>query len=335
MSALKKIFLLLFVLVFLLFFIAQVFAQTTGNSQVSLSLNPEQPGPRQKTTARLVSYAMDLNRASITWVLDGKKILSGIGEKEFSFVTGEVGETSDINVSIGSTPLGTITKSLSLTPGEIILIWEASDSYTPPFYKGKALPPAQGNIKIVAIPNIKSGGLLIKPENLVYKWRRNDKAVEANSGFGKNTLVIRNGYTDLVEKIEVTASPSSGDTTAFGRAIIALIDPQIILYENRPLEGVYYESMLPERFTLDNEEIKINAEPYYFSSPDKEKSALLFSWVINGEKTLGDKSDPGALSLRIDNGASGASNISLGVKNKVSFLQDANTNLIIKFGATR
>ncbi|MEK7558620.1 MAG: hypothetical protein AAB507_02220 [Patescibacteria group bacterium] len=335
MPTAKKIFIPILLFSFLFFIFGLVSAQTTDSNQVSISLSPEQPGPRQKTTVRLVSFAIDLDRASIVWSLNGKKALSGIGEKELSFVTGAVGNTSSVSVSIVSALLGTITKSLSVTPGEIVLIWEASDSYTPPFYKGKALPPPQGSIKIVAIPNIKSGGLLIKPENLVYQWRRNDKAIQASSGFGKNILSIKNGYTDLVENIEVTASPSDGSITAQGRVFVTLIDPEIILYENRPLEGVYYESMLPGRFTLDNEEIKINAEPYYFSSLNKEKSSLLFSWIINGKETVSDKSDPSTISLRRESGASGLSDVSLGVKNKTRILQEADTNLIVKFGTTQ
>ena len=42
----------------------------------------------------------------------------------------------------------------------MVLLWQANDSYVPPFYKGKALPGADTKIKIVAMPEIRSGSLL-------------------------------------------------------------------------------------------------------------------------------------------------------------------------------
>ncbi|OGZ04316.1 MAG: hypothetical protein A2648_01050 [Candidatus Lloydbacteria bacterium RIFCSPHIGHO2_01_FULL_41_20] len=321
---------LLFFFVFSL--VAQVSAQTIESNQISATISPEQPGPQEKVTISLVSFAINLDRSSITWTLDGKKSLSGAGEKKFSFTTGVVGETSRVSVSIVSPSGEVIPKSFSITPEELTLIWEAPDSYTPPFYKGKALPSSQGSIKIVAMPNIKSGGVITKPENLLYKWRRNDKAAQDASGFGKNTFSIRNSITDIFEKIEVTVTSADGSISALSGITISIVNPQVAFYENRPLEGVYYESVLPGNFVLDNEEIKINAEPYYFSSTNKNKLDFAFSWLVGGKETVSDKSDPSAISLRIERGASGSSNISLSVKNAKKILQEATANLTVKFG---
>ena len=59
-----------------------------GQTQVSLETIPVSPGPNEQVAATLDSYGTDLNSATITWYLNGKKMLSGKGQKGFSFRPG-------------------------------------------------------------------------------------------------------------------------------------------------------------------------------------------------------------------------------------------------------
>ena len=58
----------------------------------------------------------------------------------FTFTAGSLGKTQKVTVNGVENDGTSITQSISVMPASIDLIWQAH-SYTPPFYKGKALFP--------------------------------------------------------------------------------------------------------------------------------------------------------------------------------------------------
>ena len=327
---------LFFVLAFL--FAGASFLPQTANSQsqddnrISTRIVPEAPVPFQKVTMTLVSFSVDLDRSTISWSLGGKLALSGVGEKEFSFLAGGVGEAKRVDITIKTIFSETITKSYIIAPGEITLLWETIDSYTPPFYKGKAMPSSEANIKVVAVPKMKSGGVDVKPENLIYEWKRNNKVVSENSGYGRNTFVFKAGYPLSNEKIDVFVETIDGRSVAKSQLNIKIGEPVVYFYENRPLEGVYYERAIPERVVLDTGEIAIVAEPYFFSALGKMKRDLLFSWLLNEKEIPGSDIDRGAVILRAPSGTEGIAELISVVSHKTKILQEKDYRILIQFG---
>src|SRR5579872_1392699 len=139
---------------------------------ISIDMTPSNPGPNQKTLIVINSFAMDLNSATVTWFVNGAKVLSGEGAKQFSITTGAIGQRTNIDIRISSIT-GDIDKTFSIVPASIDLIWEA-DTYVPPFFKGKPLFTDQSTITFIALPHMLRNGVEVNPANLIYKWSEND-----------------------------------------------------------------------------------------------------------------------------------------------------------------
>ena len=161
------------------FFILSVFFTGTNtfaidvqNSDISIKVSPENPRPFSATTISLTSFSTDLNKANIEWRSGGKLVLSGTGKTKYIFTTGGPNTVTSFDINIIPEGASAINKMLTINPSDIDLLWEAMDSYTPPFYKGKALPSTESQIKIVAYPNT-SGLSNTNQKNISYTWKNN------------------------------------------------------------------------------------------------------------------------------------------------------------------
>ena len=247
---------------------------------ISVETIPNNPQPYQDVTINISSYATDLNKAIITWSGESGTVLSGIGKTSYSFKAGGPNTSSSFNISI--TPIGsmsTISKSISIIPSEIEIMWESVDGYTPPFYKGKALPTSGSRIRAVAIPNtntIKSGS-----GSITYTWKNANSTVLDSSGYNKNSYEFKNSMFDDINEITVVASSVSGNYAAENTVEIPVYDPKIIFYKKSPTEGVLYNNALDKEATMTEDEITIVAEPYFISLKGHENN-FTYSWQING-----------------------------------------------------
>jgi len=306
-------------------------AQTpSSSSSFSVEATPQTPGPYERVDLGLSSFSIDLNRSTISWFINNELVRSGIGKKTFSFTTGALGETSKVTVSVNSGALGNINQTISITPSEIDLLWETVGVYTPPFYKGKALPTSQSLIRVVAIPHLKiSGGNELSSDSLIYKWKKNNKYRDFNeqSGYGKNSVVFKRDLLRQSEIVEVEVVSSNGGLSGYNSVFFEQHSPEILFYEQNPLEGVIYEKALDEEFDMKSNEVTIVAEPYFFSTNSRENTNLSFEWSLNN-KVLDSELNKGSITFRTDGGV-GASKISLGVKHLVKFLQFTNKTLNI------
>ena len=156
-------------------------------NNLSLITEPASPAPETQVTARVESFLFDLNRSKISWQVNGTTKKSAIGGVDFSFQLGKAGSVTNVK-AIVDTPDGTrIEKELSIRPAGVDIAWEAR-STTPPFYKGKALFPPEGDATLVALPALRDGsGNLIPESSLIYRWTVDREVQGSASGYGKNT----------------------------------------------------------------------------------------------------------------------------------------------------
>jgi len=129
---------------------------------------PKIPGPNENVSLKLNSYSFNLNNYYIAWFKNGEKQFADYGSREFDFTTGDSGEITDVTAVIEFNNQ-VFRKELRFAPAQVDLLWQVTDGYKPPFYKGKVLPIKQSDIRITAIPET----LLIEPSdaaNLVYYW---------------------------------------------------------------------------------------------------------------------------------------------------------------------
>ena len=259
---------------------AQIIKSSDFINELEVSVSPDYPRPNEKAYITLYMYTRDLNSADITWYQDGKIVLEGKGETSYSFKTASAGTKTNIKVDVKFLNGVLFTKSLSINPASVDLVWEAN-SYTPPFYKGKALHPRQGNLKVVAMPEFVVNDKTIPPEKLIYNWSNETKGYQNQSGYGKNSLIVEGSILGQSNTVKVLVTDPVTNLTAQNSIKITPTDPQIVFYKNDPYYGYIFDSALINSFNLTSEEVQILAVPYYFT---KEKdSDLKYNWKLNNQ----------------------------------------------------
>lgn len=289
---------------------------------LDVKINPKSPGPNESVSISIESYLTDLYKATMVWSLDGKVVEKGLGKMVFNFQNGPSGKTTRVSLAVTTNTGNAITKEFSFTPVGVTILWEA-DTYTPPFYRGKALMVAQAKIRVAAVPDIVSSGTL-GAGNFVYTWKKNDTVWADASGYGKNVFSFVGPIP--LSKIDVRVAVSSLDdsTNSELRIDVPLAHPFILFYEKHPLMGVLYNRPFGTEYTLDKKEFSISAEPYFFSNESPRAQTLKYSWEING-KTVQKHSR--TLTVRNDTGVKGDSSILLAMRNAAKTFQKASQKL--------
>lgn len=298
-------------------------AITIQPTDIQIETIPTNPEPYQLVTIKLTSYSTDLNKAMITWKSRGSVISSGYGKTSYSFTAS--GPNTNMIFSILINPAGSmtsITKQVGISPSVVSLLWEAVDSYTPPFYKGKALLSRQGKIRVVAIPTTASTSG--EGNNITYTWKLNDQTHQEVSGYNQNSYTFPNNVLDKSENVSVTASSVDGSYQATNSINISTYNPKILFYKKSPTEGVLYNKALVDGAKIYKEEETITAIPYYLSLKGNE-SNFNYNWQINGNST--DTPNP-PMELTIKpTSTSGYATISLTIQNLKTLFQDVTGQL--------
>ncbi len=299
---------------------------------VQYILAPETPGARETVIIEAQGIGSFMGSANITWTQDGKVVKTGIGERNYSFTTGALGEQTVIRVSINSSQ-GIFTKTFTFNPSKVTLVWEA-DTTAPPMYLGKPLYSAGSDYKVVAFPTVYSGASRIAQSALSYQWFYKGAAVPAASGLGR-AIFLQTG--DQLKASEQIAVDVYYGVNKVGRGELSLpaLDPFVILYQRDALRGVLYDFALPAGISLSGKEITVQAEPYSFSTATKKAGLIPFVWTLNNSEVTGPDTARGILTLR--QSGTGSGNAMLGVtlqnNNPDQFVQSAKNSLQIVFGA--
>jgi hypothetical protein len=298
----KKKSLILFFALICAFFAFSAHAQIKGED-ISLSINPKQPNANETVQATAASFSIDLNKTLISWSLNGQTVMQGVGQKTFSFKTGENGVQTVLGIKIDTTDGSSASKQLVINPASIDVLWEAVDSYVPPFYKGKALIPSEGIVKMVALLN--SG----KSSSASYNWKLDGKSKVDSSGYGKSAYVFKKSYLDKTNKIEVIVSGLLGESFGAGKSEIGNTNPKILFYKKDPTLGTIWTETLKNGFTVDSAGETIVVEPYFTSPKDLSSSNLKLNWqlgnadiatpIIKNELSIKPESKGGSSKIKV------------------------------------
>lgn len=313
----KKI--LIFLTLIFVPLLAGAYTETTVGDSITSAVTPKNPSANQIVTISLLSYGVDLNSANISWQLDGVSVSSGIGKSNYSFTTGAIGTKKTVTVAITSQSGKTTNKTFVFQSADVDLLWEAK-TYTPPFYKGKALPTSESLIKVNAISNlIGSDGQSLKSSNLIYTWKKDGRNLPTMSGYGKSSIVFKSDKLFGQNNISVEVANLAGDIKAEKNIIIPIRVPKILFYEQKPLDGIIYNQALSQG-KIGDEDFILRAEPYFFSSKDLD--SLTYGWSLNN-KAVEAKGITNILAVAA-NKDSGSNNLfKLEINNPNSLLQSA------------
>lgn len=269
-------------------------------------------------TFELRSFKIDLTKSDITWILNNKNILSGFAENK---ITITIPNTESNLVAKVTNSLGeTYTNNIRLFNKDLIIYWEAVDSYIPSWYEGKRLLTKGSDIRINAFQNIYSGNSKIKDEDIFFKWEINDDIDKDRSGYGKSfvDLHIPEGSRNYLD-VKITATPKFSNEIIISTKKINLNRTKTLFYlkENNTNNLLALEN----KYKSKNTDFTLIAEPYFFSLDND----FNYYWKINGKEVKGEKER----SFKIQNNTK--SNIKIKIEHLKKIFQEAESELTVNF----
>jgi hypothetical protein len=308
---------------------AQSIEELESISTASLTLDPAFPAPGETVTATFESFAMDLNLASITWKMDGVVVQQSQGGKTYTFTAGLLGSRSQLSV-VATHPSGKVLSAdTKLLINAVSLIWEGQ-TYTPPFYRGRALAGPGANSIVVAVPSVFSpNGSLYDPATLLYEWRINAGSNPFAAGIGKTSIEVVGGMRPIPARVSVIIMTPSGETLASEYIDVPITQPEVLFYEDDPLSGIQYAKALQGRNSLTSREMVLVAEPYYMSAITRTDPGLEYVWTVGGSR----EQNKGSVILRPEGVGEGVAQVTLVLTNKEYFMQRIRGDLSFTFSA--
>ncbi len=251
-------------------------------NDISATVTPEIPGPNEDIQFLFSSFSLDINRVMFVWKVDGKTELSGIGKTNFMTKSGPVGSKKTITVTLNYQG-DSLTKTFVIQPTSLDLLWEAVDTYRPPFYKGKTLPGSEAKIKIVAQPDMKGvAGKQVSASNMLFFWKRNYTTAQAASGYAKNSFTFKHNYLNKNEIVSVIGTDFESGKSASATFSLKLSNPKILFYGVTSDLGIWFNSALSNNQALSSLVTQIFAAPYSFAPREAKSGEFSFAWSING-----------------------------------------------------
>lgn len=215
---------------------------------------------------------------------------------------------------------------------EVQILWQAH-SYTPPFYKGKALSSSEGLLVLTAISEADdSDQIIINPNNLTYTWSQDGFTLGHLSGFGKKRIILSNRViAGDKTRISVVASFPNKDYEIKKTIEISVYEPKILFFEKHPLNGILFNKALIDSIPFLSDEITIKTEPFFFSINDLQEGKLDFRWSLN-DRTIEAGQKEGEITLRKEGNENGIARLDLRIRNFGSVLQEAINTIFFNFG---
>jgi len=197
-----------------------------------------------------------------------------------------------------------------------------SDSYTPPFYRGRALPAIGTSIRLVAFahpPTI--SGVTQSAGDLIYTWKQDDRVVGNVSGQGRSSVTLPSPMLYGTSNIEVDVE--STDHILVGSATISIhaTEPVVLLYEDNPLIGIAFNHALGTSNTIAETETTFAAIPFFASALSPNDSRLQYSWMLNNNAITPSTSDPSELTVNASH-SNGLATIGLSLTHTTNIFMD-------------
>lgn len=299
---------------------------------VDISLSPQAPEPQETVRATLTGPLVDFDKSEIYWYINEKVQVSGIGEKTFSFIVGEVEEKTTLDIIIITEQGRRFDLQKIIVPTSIDLLWEAQ-TYTPPFYRGKALPTEGSPIKVVAIPNTKD-----QKTKYTYSWGVNKLFPLVDySGYNRTSFILSGTKEKYSQKVVVSASSFDGSKNTKKIIKITSVEPAVVLYE-KSIKNILNSPFLGQALSgakeVNSKGLVIRAEPYFFSKTDLENNKLEYIWKINQSSIKNLKKQQREINFvppTKESAGQQQSSIQVTIKNTAVYAQQRSAGLSLKY----
>lgn len=320
-------FLIAFVLVFLSPFAttAQSLDGSLGiTDSFTVSVNPQYPTPNSQAALSFLSSTLDLTNAVMAVSVGGKQTYKG-SVRPIAVPLGGAGSVTSIVVTITSGDTQ-YRQSLAIQPQDVSLIAEPVAS-APALYLGKPLIPLEGNVRVVAMANVRdAAGKIVNPANLSYLWTVDGARIANSSGIGKSVVIVASPLQYRERPVSVTIQSQNGSLVGGSNLSLVSSEPSVRIYENDPLLGIRFNRALSGTHDISRTEATLYAAPFSMSILD---GAPLLQWFLNGAPAQTGNS----ITLRPAGSGQGDASLSLTAKAGASTM--ATANLFLSFGAAK
>lgn len=320
--------------------LSSFFVVHTANAQFAVSANriflemsPEHPAPGDIVRISTDSPIVDLAVSNLQWFMNDKIFSEGAGLQAITVQAGTIGSETHIAV-VANSPDGTSASGEAfIRPVEVDLLWE-SDSYVPPFYRGRAQPSAGTSLRLHALARFNPPGTPQVPErDLIYTWKQNDSAMPLASGRGKSSAILPSPTLFDTDTIEVVVSALDGSKAGGGRAVISSVEPVLELYENHPLFGVMFNRALSDATAIPDSERTFSAFPYFAEASSADDARLNYSWTVNGNDIPADEQRRSELTVNADK-SDGLAQIALSITHAVNLYMQSSGRWGVSLGTS-
>jgi hypothetical protein len=244
---------------------------------------------------------------------------------------GGLGSETVIEVYV-ETPDGNVGSArATFRPTELDLVWE-SDSYTPPFYRGRALPSAGSTLALQAFARFKRADGFVAPADITYTWRADGTLLSSLSGRGRSSVRIPGPSLYGSKKISVSATAEGFASSA--SVVISSVEPVLRLYIDHPLLGAMFHQALGTNARTTDAETTLVASPLYAPARNLADQNLVYAWRVNGTAIEPDPAEPEYITLSASEGAQSAT-VELSLTHRTNWYLESTGEWNITLGSAR
>ena len=301
---------------------------------LTLTVTPTYPKANESVFVKVESFSIDLNRAGISWFINGALEQAREGGTNFQFTAPPIGKAATIDVT-AEIPNGVTEQTrVTIRPADAQLIWQAH-TYAPSFYAGKKFPAVGSDISIEAVPNfIAENGRQLSASDLIYTWYVNGTIAQSLSGKGRSSATV--SQTKPVQTLPVEVLVESADQLLSHktRILIPMKNPEVLVYENNPLLGMLFNTTIKNTYRLAAEETKFTAFSFFMSLSGRNDAHISYLWKLDGTAiALGD--DRSSITVNHSGDGSGVAKIDASVENTRDIFQKGSATFFVEFGEER
>jgi hypothetical protein len=295
--------------------------------KLDISISPETPKPGEEVTIVAQTFGVNMHTNMYTWFVNNTQVQRGTGQNKLTLIMGPTGSITNIRIVIKPVGGPEIVENISFTPVDVDILWQ-SDTYTPPFYKGKALYSYESEVTFTALPNMVIQNRRLNPADVVYRWSIDYDLQNDSSGHGKNTFTYKGPIINRNHSIQAEVYAST-DANIKGRNSINLnrTSPQTLIYEDHPLLGVLFNRNIQNEYFLTSREVKLSAYPLHFST-DYKNNNVRYTWSLDGS-LINIGADQNSIIFRRTDDELGYADIGLTITNPKNILQRSVLNFDI------
>ena len=277
-------------------------ADNVGQAPFTITLSPQYPLPYGSATITFLSDTLDLANATLS-VTVAKKIIYQGGVQPVSVPLSKPGLPVTATATITSNRVKYM-QAVTVIPQDVTLIVEPISSAAP-LYQGKASVPLEGNVRVVAVANLRTAlGKAIDPATLAYTWTVDSTTLANSSGIGKQALLVATPLQYRTRTVSVTVMSQDGSLVGGDSLSLSGEGPTVRIYENDPLLGVRFERALTGSYSIAGAESTLYAAP--FSLPTSQ-GAPSIQWFLDGSPAQTGAS----ITLRPPGSGGGSASLSL------------------------